>query len=294
MQFKKYRYLLDCAQRYFSAVRCPSCGSNECRLTDRKYVVSRLFECRQCHLYFRHPLESIASNKAFYQSEYTQNDGVTTFLPEEGGDLDAIKNKILGDPIHPKNASRIKSMLEMLYPSRPDISVVDYGASWGYISWQLESYGYRVQSYEISESRAQYGNKHLGLQIRTREENLHSGNDVFFSSHVIEHVPSVSAMLRLAAGLTRTDGFVVTLCPNGSPQYRQKDPSGFHNCWGQVHPNYLNAGFFEKYYAGQPLFLSSTPLDMNALRDWDQKSHYTGDLSGEELLVIARPHTARQ
>lgn len=293
MQFEKYQYLFDCARRYFSPVHCPSCGAKNFDLVDRKYVVSRLFECRQCQLYYRHPLESVASNKDFYQLQYAQNDGVTTFLPEDGSDLEAIKKKILSDSAHPKNARRIKDILEILNPTPTALSVVDYGASWGYITWQLQSYGYRMQSYEISVSRAQYGNQHLGLDIQTREENLTPGNDVFFSSHVIEHVPSVAAMLRLAADLIHHEGFVITLCPNGSPQYRQKDPGGFHNCWGQVHPNYLNASFFEKYYAGQPLFLSSTPLDMSALRGWDKRSHCIGDLSGEELLVVARPHIER-
>ncbi len=290
MNSQKIGYLLDCAVRYFSPIHCPSCQSKKHLLIDRKYLVSRLFECKDCGLYFRHPLESAAANRDFYQSDYQQNDGVTTFLPEEGGNLEELKDIISKNPENPKNALRIKQIFDLLYPENRNLSVVDYGASWGYISWQLKSYGFKVQSYEISRPRAQYGNSHLGLDIQTDEKKLRGDNDIFFSSHVIEHVPAVSKMLGLAAGLTRPDGFIVTLCPNGSPEFRQKDPVGFHHVWGKVHPNYLNASFFQKYFAGKPFFISTTPFDLKALASWDKKSKHVGDLSGNELLAIACPH----
>lgn len=290
MNFQKFNYFADSAARYFSRVYCPSCQSKNYALTDRKYLVSRLFECKDCGLYFRHPLESVAANRGFYQSKYQQADGITTFLPEEGSDLEKVKEGIVNNPGNPKNALRIKRIFEILYPSQQNLSVVDYGASWGYISWQLKSYGLNVQSYELSQPRAHYGNAHLGLDIQTNERELRGGNHVFFSSHVIEHVPVVSKMLELAADLTHPEGFVVTLCPNGSREYRQKDPAGFHLAWGQVHPNYLNANFFKKYFTEKPLFITTTPFDWESLKNWNQQSQFIGDLSGSELLTIARPH----
>ena len=290
MNLNKYNYLLDCALRYATPVYCPSCQSRQNKLIDRKYLVSRLFECGDCGLYYRHPLEKVAVNREFYQSKYKQGDSITTFMPEDGEDLERLKNKLLNEPDNAKNALRIRRIFGSLIPEIQNLSVVDYGASWGYISWQLKSYGLNVQSYEISVPRARYGNQHLGLDIQTDESALQGGNHIFFSSHVIEHVPVVSQMLELAARLTRPDGFIVTICPNGSPEFRRTDPAGFHLVWGQVHPNYLNANFFQKYFIGNPLFLTSTPFDLEALRNWDQQSHFTGDLSGSEFLVIARPH----
>jgi 2-polyprenyl-3-methyl-5-hydroxy-6-metoxy-1,4-benzoquinol methylase len=289
MNSQKIGYLLDCAARYFSPIHCPSCQSKNYSLLERKYLVSRLFECKGCGLYFRHPLDSVKENRDFYQSKYQQS-GITTYLPAEGSDLEKIKETIVNNPDNAKNALRIKGIFEALYPAQKDLSVLDYGASWGYITWQLKLYGYKVQSYEISQPRAHYGNLHLGLDIQTDENNLKAGNQIFFSSHVIEHVPVVSDMLALAAKLTLPEGFVVTLCPNGSPEFRQKDPVGFHHVWGKVHPNYLNASFFQKYFAGKPLFISTTPFDLTALANWDKQSQHIGDLSGSELLVIACPH----
>lgn len=290
MNLNKYQYFFDCVRRYVSPVMCPSCGAGNSKLIDRKYLVSRLFECSKCGLYYRHPLETPQTNRDFYQSQYQQADSVTTFMPDDGEDLERLKNNIAANPDNPKNAQRLRRIFEGLYPEKSSLSIVDYGASWGYISWQLKSFGMQVQSYEISVPRARYGNIHLDLNILTDENQLKGGNDIFFSSHVIEHVPSVANMLKLAASLTNKDGFIVTLCPNGSPEYRETDPSGFHKCWGQVHPNYLNAQFFRQYYTHNPLFLTSTPLDLVALANWDQKSHFSGDLSGGELLAIARPH----
>lgn len=248
----------------------------------------RLFECLDCHLYYRHPIESTIENKKFYQNEYEQADGITTFLPEGADDLEKLKKSIVSDKHNPKNATRIKHIITSLFHKIESISIVDYGASWGYLSWQLSDFGARVQSYEISAPRAHFG-RNLGIEIYTDTAKLTDNNDVFFSSHVIEHVPVVSEMLKKGKELIHSDGAIITICPNGSPDYRKNNPEAFHLCWGQVHPNYLNAQFFIHIYINHPLFITTSPFDLALLESWDKKSHCIGNLSGEELLVIVFP-----
>lgn len=280
--------MIDAMIRYYEPVVCPSCKSRKSRLIDRKYIFTRLFECSDCYLAFRHPIDTEDVNRSFYQTQYEQKDGVTTFMPDGIEDLESLKNSILTDVKNPKNAQRIRIIFDALFSTSKNLSIVDYGASWGYLSWQFKSFGALVQSYEISVPRANFGKK-LGLSILTDESLLVPGNDVFFSSHVIEHVPSVANMLQCAKYLVSETGAIITLCPNGSPEFREVDPVAFHRCWGKVHPNFLNPNFFLSFFADNPVLITTTPFDYDLIKYWDKASHCIGNLAGEELLTIVFP-----
>ena len=225
----------------------------------------------------------------FYQAEYGEGDGITTFMPDQQ-ELEALLKQGFAT-VPSKNANRIKQAFSMLFDSLDGVKVIDYGASWGYISYQLKSYGLDCESFEISVPRANFGNQSLGLNIKTNPVDLRQENDIFFSSHVIEHVPSVSRMLDDAARLVNEMGFVVTLCPNGSDAFRQKMGKAFSLAWGKVHPNVLSIDFFRKFYVGVPYFMATNTDGWKALSEWDRESqHECNDASGGELFVVACPH----
>lgn len=285
---QKISYLLDSVKNFGSTVVCPSCGSQNASQIDRKYVVTRLFECKECRLYFRHPSDSAETNRKFYQKAYMEGDGITTYMPSEG-ELEELKKMNFTTDSN-RNAERLRQLFECLFSSLNGVKILDYGASWGYISYQFRAYGMDVESYEISAPRANFGNQSLGLRIHTAENNLRNGNDIFFSSHVIEHVPAVAKMLDLGKKLLKNNGYLVTICPNGSPAYREKDPAGFHACWGKVHPNYLNAAFFQHRYQNNPYFITTAPFDYGQITAWDKQSQVVDSrLDGEELVVLCRP-----
>ncbi|MCX7986348.1 MAG: hypothetical protein N2662_05370, partial [Bacteroidales bacterium] len=66
---------------YFTVRVCPSCGSNHNVIVDKKYFVTKLLECQQCFLRFRHPPDTERFNFSFYQKRYQQNDSITTDIP---------------------------------------------------------------------------------------------------------------------------------------------------------------------------------------------------------------------
>lgn len=283
---QKIAYLANSILRYAEPKICPYCASSHTHEIDRKYLVTRLLECQHCHLYFRHPYETQASNRSFYQKAYTEKDKLTTDLPSPEG-LEALK-AINFKTDSNKHAARLIRLFQCLYPSVNALNIIDYGASWGYISYQFLQAGMSVQSFEISAPRAQYGNDNLGLDIKTRVEDLTPGADIFFSSHVIEHVPSISAMLDQAIKLIRPGGYFIALCPNGSDGFRLSNPSGFHQAWGKVHPNYLNDKFFRHVFKSQPHYIGSSPIHFDAISAWNGLGQYTDNLDGEELLLIAK------
>lgn len=283
----KIEYFLRSALHYFSEVQCTHCGGKSVLKIDQKYFVTHLFECQDCYLQFRHPSDTKTFNERFYQSDYAQDDGITTNLPSAD-----ILNQMMASDFagSPKNAEPVLALWQSVFPRLEEVRAIDFGSSWGYMSYQFLKKGVQTQSFEISKPRAAFGNNHLGLDIKSDTHKLIPGNDLFYSSHVIEHVPSIADMVKEAKRLLKPDGIFIAECPNGSSGFRRKNRSGFHQSWGLVHPNYLSDKFYQHLFKTNPYLITSAPFPLDFIHQWDGKSQVTHDTSGGELLVIAKPN----
>jgi hypothetical protein len=277
------QYLLRSVLKVTSPKVCPYCRAKTSKVVDSKYLVTTLNECTACNLLFRHPLDSVAFNKEFYQEDYEQHDGITTDLPtdQEIGQLMASNFANSGKDY----SKKIETLKKLVHPA--PLSVVDYGANWGYTSFQFLQAGFQVQSYEISKPRARFGKK-LGLTILTSEEEIKAGVSLFFNSHVIEHLPDIKHMFLLAQQVLLEDGYFVAYCPNGSADLKRKNPVLFHHFWGQVHPNCLSAEFFAKAFKNVPYLIGSEAANTLDIERWDKQSQEILDVSGNELFVFAK------
>jgi hypothetical protein len=275
-------YLIRSATHYFGDHSCPYCRSRSVSLIDRKYIVTRLFECQECHLYFRHPKDEPGFNADFYQEDYEEF-GLTTHIPP-ADILEVHKKNNFKDS--GKDYSSQVAIIGSLFQKR-NLKIIDYGASWGYASFQFRNAGFEVQSYEISRLMAKKGNELLGLDIKTEVSALGPGNDVFYSSHVIEHIPDIAQLIQTASKLLSENGLFIAYSPNGSKPYREKQPEVFSSFWGMVHPNFLNADFYSTIFKKKPYIITSCPYNNKGLYlNWDQNSQVIDQLSGDELLVI--------
>ena len=280
-------YLVRSATGYLSAVECPSCGSSDAALLERKYIVTRLFECTTCRLRFRHPRESPFRLRRFYESDYSQDDGITTEMPDPEG-LQGLIESGFGE----KNSDHYAEAFRILMPElRPEaLRMTDYGCSWGYQTHQFRSCGIDCVGFELSATRAAYGRRVLGLPIVTDPREIPFDNHVFFSSHVVEHLPSPSEFIRFAMERIRRDGYFVAETPNGSESHRRKAPSQFSRLWGRVHPNMLHEAYYLEAFKGMPLFMTSQPPEAlpDAIRAWDRNSTRILDLSGPNLILFVK------
>jgi hypothetical protein len=284
----KLRYLFFGILKYFSQKKCPVCSSNHNRVVDTKYFVTRLLECYDCNILFRHPSDSPDFNKVFYQEDYKQKKCLVTTLPNEEELKKMVENNFVNTD---RNADRVINTLKLLYPEKEFrfLKMIDYGSSWGYISYQLIQKGIEVESFEISEPRAMFGNSRLQLNIKISENELTPGKDIFFSSHVIEHLPNPRLMIAKARELLKEDGFFLCFCPNGSEEYFKNNMKAFHSSWGLVHPFFLNKNFFLKQYSKNPYYIGSK-INPDGIKKMLNNEQYVDNISGEELLIISRPN----
>lgn len=280
---RSFRYLWISTKKSLLGLgfNCPSCGGKAGELLDRKYWVTSFRRCAACGLSFRTPTTTEQENASFYQSEYEE--GVTTDLPDPE-QLEKLKASNFNG-LSTSYAHYIEVLMAL--GGKSGQRLMDYGSSWGYGSYQLMQAGFDVESFEISRPRAEYARQNLGIKMREVEDLEEAAFDVFFSSHVIEHVPCVEEMFRLAERVLKPGGLFIAFTPNGSASSRQRDPWGWHRNWGCVHPQLLDDVFLRRQHPQRAFVAASNPYPLNEFLKWDGSSQIHS-VDGNELVLAFR------
>jgi 2-polyprenyl-3-methyl-5-hydroxy-6-metoxy-1,4-benzoquinol methylase len=277
-------YLLYSLKKYLlrQGLACPSCGMKGGSLVDRKYIVTSLCRCKNCNLLYRMPTTSEEENERIYQRVYKE--GFTTTMPSDDVLKALLASHFRGGE---KDYSRYVEVLRSLGLKSGD-RLFDFGCSWGYGSWQLAKAGFAVDAYEISKPRANFAAEKLGVNIVDSSKIEPGVYDVFFSSHVIEHVPSVNNLICLGMKALRPGGLFVAFTPNACSEYRRINPKGFHSCWGFVHPQLIDWEFLLNLDIFKALLADSSPYSYSKLQDfgWNEKSFIK--LNGPELVFAIK------
>jgi 2-polyprenyl-3-methyl-5-hydroxy-6-metoxy-1,4-benzoquinol methylase len=235
MMARRARFFSSLAFRRIAAPdkRCPFCHYRKTDFVASRAWVMQVRRCPSCYLMFRWPKASERWNFHFYQHRYSQ-EGVTD-LPNS---FNALENA-------PDMGDRI-SIFNTLIP--PPARVLDFGASWGYATAQLNKLGYSATGFEISKSRANYGRKYLGLDMLDSYEALNAFCpgvfDAIFTSHTLEHLPSLDTIFKQFARLLVSNGMLVIFVPNlgdGHGHLR----SGWEPLVGEKHTIAFEASFFQ-------------------------------------------------
>jgi 2-polyprenyl-3-methyl-5-hydroxy-6-metoxy-1,4-benzoquinol methylase len=238
-------------------------------------------ECMDCGLLHRYPTESAAEMNDFYDEGYTEPD-ITTNLPSEAELQHLISTEFKG------SAKDFRYHADMLKAVglQAGARLLDFGANWGYASWQFQRAGFEVTSFEISKPRARYGEK-LGLKIETDLEAIQGPFDAVFSCHVLEHVPNPMETLHGMLNLVKPGGLVIGMTPNGSRSFRELDLRLFNNLWGQSHPVLLTEVFVQGV-AGSNAHLITSHDRPEELATWDRQSSEVRDVSLGGITFVIR------
>jgi len=267
---------------------CPSCGAPPAGPSlDRRFGIMSLRRCSGCQLLYRTPTDKPSTSADFYQTDYTEP--AVTDLPDLK-ELAALKANEFA------SKGSLTPYLELIrrFFQSGEIRLVDYGCSWGYNTWRFQSAGFIASGVEVSRSRCDFGKNHMGLDLRYSAKDLQGPYNVFFSSHVFEHVPSVEGSISDAIQLLGAEGgLFITITPNGSEAFREVRPKRWHELWGRKHPNFLDGTFWTERLGAFPHTLMSrsedgsvsAPLGQISRESLNQNRSF--DLSGEELITVA-------
>jgi len=263
---------------------CPSCGHGSSKIIDRKKVVTTLRRCDNCRLLFRTPTITKEENHILYQEEY-QSD-FTTDMPSLE-ELESLKKAIFKDTV--KDYSSRINVLEALSCKKGE-RLLDFGCSWGYGSWQFSKAGYVVKAFEISKPRCDYAKQYMGVEASSSLDELTGPFDIFFSSHVLGHVPNVRETINDGWRKLRPGGLFVAFTPNSSNAYRMKHPNRWHDSWSRFLPNLLDEIYYNQVFEGFKKIIASEPYPLDEFKQWalTGKDYQTKELSGAELLIVVR------
>lgn len=285
----KFDYFLNSLAKFVLHVgyTCPNCGSASRGFVERKRIITQLNRCEGCRLLYRTPTDDVKRNKKYYEEDYVE--GFTTTLPTE---LQLTSLKRCNFSGTEKDYSKYLTLLEHLGLGQQAM-LFDFGCSWGYGSYQFQQAGYLVRSFDVAPTRRRFAQDSLGVKVvedmdRLIGESVNMGTyDVFFSAHVLEHMPSPNRAFDYAMHLLKPGGFFVAITPNGSMACRlaNKDWSTW---WGEVHPNFIDDEFLDSNFSNSPRLLASSPnigdigtFTQNVCRRMDE-------LTGSELFFVAR------
>ncbi|MBM3794771.1 MAG: class I SAM-dependent methyltransferase [Acidobacteria bacterium] len=264
-------------RRLGNAPACPCCGSGAGVVVDRKWFHS-LIECAGCGILHRYPTERDREMAEFYQQAYDEP-GFASEMPDEATLQQLLATNFKGTP---KDFSGQIAILKAL-GLRPGDRLMDFGASWGYATYQFRQAGFAAEGFELSKPRAAYGRR-LGLDIAVQPPAHGPLFDMVYSCHVLEHVPNPLQTLNQMLAWVRPGGMVVAQTPNGSRDFRAASPAAFHRLWGRVHPFLLTAEFVKRNFGHLPGYVScdDRPASVSA---WDRQSCRVADTGGSNLFL---------
>jgi SAM-dependent methyltransferase len=283
----KISYLNKCIAAQFDPARfgCPNCGETQNAVISRKFLLTSLRRCGRCKLQFRAPTDDPSSNLEFYENEYCS--GITTDMPSDDTLAKLIRDNFDGE----KSWAYYNDVLRRLgLPS--GARIFDFGCSWGYGSYQLSKAGYSVLAFEVAPTRRRFAEEKLcvatvpDMDKAVIDPVLVGTFDCFFSSHVLEHVPSPSKVVRFADSLLRSGGLFVSFTPNGSEAARLSHPQ-WDRLWGEVHPNFIDDCFLDHAFHKWPRIAASSPVGPLEF-PLEAMMHCLDQLTGVELFFAAR------
>ena len=289
MLFKKINYFLRMLSKVLDDKICPFCQSEDNEIVEKKYLVTSLRKCLTCNLKFKHPRDSESFFIKHYQKDYKTTNSFMSELPSDENLIDLISNNFSDNRSYKKYFDNFP----LIKTNDQKIKIVEFGASWGYNIFKLVSQGFDAVGYELSVPRSQYGKDKLKINLCHKEVDIRKNNDIFFSNHVIEHLADIKYFVGLAREKLSNDGFFVAFCPNGSTEYKTREPDVYKVTWGFEHPNLLNYEFASHIFKENPYLILTGDWDFNEslIKEWDGSSQRIGSKKdGKELLIIARPN----
>lgn len=267
---------------------CPYCESDSTIKIGSNSPLSHIRHCNSCSLIFRWPKQDATFNQKFYQKAYTKlHRSTATDLPNPR-DISTKIESILRD------GNRDFSHYICLMRELNLNSVLDYGCSWGYGTYQFQEAGMDAYGYEISTPRMEFGIKNLNVRLYDDLKTLKSEIpefDVVFCSHVIEHFPNPRLALDDFRKLVKPNGWLMIAVPNCGGKLATKLKGNWGPFSSSMHPLSFTSEYFRRalpQHGFNSFSFFSEPYDVRDIIHNLSCETSSPSPDGEELLVIAR------
>lgn len=256
---------------------CPYCNYPDSHVIARRQLILQLRQCPRCQLIFRFPKDKVRENPDFYARPDTEK--TATGLPTDAALLRHIENNFIsvGEDLRPH--------LQVIRKFSTGKRLLDFGASWGYCTYQFNQAGYQAIGLELSHPQVRYGRNQLRIPMVTSTASLEPHSfDVIYAAHVLEYMSDPKSAIKEFRRLTAPGGTAFIFVANGSSE----PVRGMGTKWPTlIEGNQLmvyTAEFLKSSFEGEGYKVSFASSPYNtAPRAYSSEM----TLEGEELLALA-------
>ncbi|HLK36949.1 MAG TPA: methyltransferase domain-containing protein [Polyangiaceae bacterium] len=252
---------------------CPNCDAapgRSSRLYAGRFHAFSVYRCHECAVLYR-PVGIRGKWLDLYYSRLYANADLATDL-ERAGDPAGISARMAAEGKH--RVALVEGVLgERASP--PSLCIV--GCSWGYELLPFRERGYDVFGIEVGSVRREHGKRKLGLSIYATPEEAAAERgrvDVALSSHMLEHVPRVTDLVK-AITYRLAPSVQVHITPYVDSV--ETDPS-LARIIGREHPLGITAEFWRRFAANNGQHL-----------DCRVDAYEPGRACGELVAVLRAP-----
>jgi 2-polyprenyl-3-methyl-5-hydroxy-6-metoxy-1,4-benzoquinol methylase len=224
---------------------CPYCGSLFATRLQRKWILIEARQCIHCGLIYRWPTDSAEGAIGFYENGYDGQQATELPSPLE---LERLAAENFASTQFDKHDRCL--FLDRTLGSARGRTLFDFGCSWGYSVWQYQAAGWRACGFELDRHRANYGQAHLKLDVRSSLEDFRDARfDVILADHSLEHVARPGATLDGLTRLASDAAALVVFVPNASCGPARRLGVGWGPFIGEAHTVAFTIDWFARNLA---------------------------------------------
>lgn len=225
---------------------CDFCGSDKydqyLKCHDVNYV-----KCSECELVYQYPVLSQEEINDIYSSNYFEYE---------------VANH--ENFFHLMKLSLQDVNFEELAEKLPSKNVLDIGCATGLLLNHLKGMGFHTTGVEICEASADYAINTHGLNVHKKPLEEVGFEDESFSvvhlSHLIEHVPSPSSVLKEIHRILQKDGYMILTTPNEEGMFSRI----YKEHWRSAMPQHLHIFGMKNFVK----FVKSIGFDVVQIKSW--------------------------
>jgi len=105
-------------------------------------------------------------------------------------------------------------LIEKIFNKKPkDISILEFGAGWGFWARFMKSLNFKIKCFEISKKRITYMKKNK-IYIIKNIKKINEKFDFIYSDQTIEHIPNPKEIFKIFSKLLKKTGYILLGFPS--------------------------------------------------------------------------------
>ena len=181
----------------------------------------KLLECENCNLIFQEQIPNEKFSQKLYEKYINKDDSLKK--------KDNYKKKY-----HKKLFYEMELIKNIFKKKNEEISILDFGAGWGFWLNYLKENNFDVHAYEISETRINFLKKNQ-IKVISDIINIDNRFDFIYSEETFEHISDPKETLINLSKILKENGFIMLRFPS-SFLFKLRLNKKYKPCTDCAHP----------------------------------------------------------